>query len=128
MTHEIETEPEHTKHEESKNTTNRCRLDSSVLRDVDLSEVHWWVSGSGWDSSISAKSRRCWHTSVLTCRQHPVTSTSRHTHPAHPAHLLYGDGALADRVEGLRVVVILKVGRVVVGLGAAVVLKIFVGQ
>ena len=44
------------------------------------------------------------------------------------AHLLYGDGALADRVEGLRVVVILKVGRVVVGLGAAVILKIFVGQ
>ena len=44
------------------------------------------------------------------------------------AHLLYGDGALADRVEGLRVVVILKVGRIVVGLGAAVILKIFVGQ
>ena len=57
-----------------------------------------------------------------------TTSTSRHMAPAHPAHLLYGDGALADRVEGLRVVVILKVGRVVVGLGAAVVLKIFVGQ
>ena len=98
------------------------------MRDVDLSEVHWWVSGSGWDSSISAKSRRCWHTSVLTCRQHPVTSTSRHTSPAQPAHLLYGDGALADRVEGLWVVVILKVGRIVVGLGAAVILKIFVGQ
>ena len=129
MTHEIETEPEHTKHEESKNTTNRCRLDKPrinyLMRDVDLSEVHWWVSGSGWDSSISAKSRRCWHTSVLTCRhrhQHRDTPTT------HPAHLLYGDGALADRVEGLRVVVILKVGRVVVGLGAAVILKIFVGQ
>ena len=76
MTHEIETEPEHTKHEESKNTTNRCRLDK--LRDVDLSEVHWWVSGSGWDSSISAKSRRCWHTSVLTCRHHDINIA---THP-----------------------------------------------
>ena len=54
-----------------------------------------------------------------------TTSTSRHTHPA---HLLYRNGALPDRVEGLRVVVILKVGRVVVGLGAAIVLKIFVGQ
>ena len=53
----------------------------------------------------------------------------RHQHRDTPTtHLLYGDGALADRVEGLRVVVILKVGRVVVGLGAAVVLKIFVGQ
>ena len=57
-----------------------------------------------------------------------TTSTSRHTHSAQPAHLLYRDGALADRVKGLRVVVILKVGRIVVGLGAAVILKIFVGQ
>ena len=82
MTHEIETEPEHTKHEESKNTTNRCRLDKPrinyLMRDVDLSEVHWWVSGSGWDSSISAKSRRCWHTSVLTCRHYDINMA---THP-----------------------------------------------
>ena len=42
--------------------------------------------------------------------------------------LLDGDGALTDRVEGLWVVVVLEVGRVVVGLGAAIVLKIFVGQ
>ena len=62
----------------------------------------------------------------------PAANIPRHQHrdtpTTHPAHLLYGDGALADRVEGLRVVVILKVGRVVVGLGAAVILKIFVGQ
>ena len=37
--------------------------------------------------------------------------------------LLDGDGALTDRVEGLWVVVVLEVGRVVVGLGATVVLK-----
>ena len=55
-----------------------------------------------------------------------TTSTSHRDTPT--THLLYRNGALADRVEGLRVVVILKVGRVVVGLGAAIVLKIFVGQ
>ena len=58
----------------------------------------------------------------------PPRHQHRDTPTTHPAHLLYGDGALADRVEGLRVVVILKVGRIVVGLGAAVILKIFVGQ
>ena len=59
----------------------------------------------------------------------PAANIPRHQHRDTPTtHLLYGDGALADRVEGLRVVVILKVGRIVVGLGAAVILKIFVGQ
>ena len=38
-------------------------------------------------------------------------------------HLLYADGALSDGVEGLRVVVVLEVRRVVVGLGTTVVLK-----
>ena len=38
-------------------------------------------------------------------------------------HLLYGDGALPDGVEGLRVVVVLEVRGVVVCLGAAIVLE-----
>ena len=37
-------------------------------------------------------------------------------------HLLYADGALSDGVEGLRVVVVHEVGRVIVGLCATVVL------
>lgn len=45
-----------------------------------------------------------------------------HLHEVQPVlthvsgHLLNGDGALADGVEGLRVVVVHEVGRVVVGL------------
>ena len=52
-----------------------------------------------------------------------------HLHKVQPVladvrgHLLYGDGALPDGVEGLRVVVVLEVRRVVVGLGTTVVLK-----
>ena len=38
-------------------------------------------------------------------------------------HLLNADGALTNGVEGLGVVVVHEVGGVVVGLGAAVVLK-----
>ena len=37
-------------------------------------------------------------------------------------HLLYANGALSDGVEGLRVVVVHEVGRVIVGLCATVVL------
>ena len=52
-----------------------------------------------------------------------------HLHKVQPVlthvsgHLLNGDGALADGVEGLGVVVVHEVGRVVVGLRAAVVLQ-----
>ena len=35
-------------------------------QNTNLSVVHWWVSGSGWDSSISTKSSLCWQTSVDT--------------------------------------------------------------
>ena len=38
-------------------------------------------------------------------------------------HLLYANGALPDGVEGLRVVVVHEVGRVIVGLCATVVLR-----
>ena len=42
--------------------------------------------------------------------------------PSLYTHLLYADGALSDGVEGLRVVVVHEVGRVIVGLCATVVL------
>ena len=50
---------------------------------------------------------------------HEVQSVLTHV----SGHLLDGDGALADGVEGLRVVLVLEVRRVVVGLGPTIVLK-----